>query len=60
MIFSTSPLPFSAVLDAVLLSLESVFPESELPPLLPHAAMEHAIMDAMKIAATFFFILLLI
>ena len=57
MIFSTSPLPFSAVLDAVLLSLESVFPESELPPLLPHAAMEHAIMDAMKIAATFFFIL---
>ena len=52
--FSTSPLPFSAVLDAVLLSLESVFPESELPPLLPHAAMEHAIMDAMKIAATFF------
>ena len=34
MIFSTSPLPVSAVLAAVLLSPESVLPESELPPFL--------------------------
>ena len=57
MIFSTSPLPVSAVLAAVLLSPESVLPESELPPLLPQAARENAMIDAMKIAATFFFIL---
>ena len=42
---------------AVLLSPESVLPESELPPLLPQAARENAMIDAMKIAATFFFIL---
>ena len=42
MIFSTSPLPVSAVLAAVLLSPESVLPESELPPLLPQAARENA------------------